>query len=332
MRDLGLFLCTLVLSTLGYAQERTDFNLKAQIGVYTDCLGRTTLEPANREECLKQNYDTNNALLYTGELVILLQENEGIPADIKNKVLEFLPRHFVKPGLLSRHPEPYRFTRSMKPISFDEFTGVGFMAAVIPELRTYLDQVVEYGEDNYWQYWDVPGHEKGRSWYDLLYPKSLIQWIPYLQEDSLRKSTIRYPELYPVFATHHFHQRAFYKMMSKSYKPNWFEELYFVAASVLSEDKDNYSSLAMWLFRYKALEHREYKSSIVNWAKERWRKKMTSRYGQKYNEVIFNLYYENDNHPFHAMAKMKNDSASILPYSDKNEQWLGTYRQWIYKK
>lgn len=299
-----LFLLGLLLTTTAYGDEKP-FDLDEQINLYTDCLGRTTLLPANISECENENYDTNNALLFTGELVILLKELKGISPEIKNRVLTFIPKHFVKPGLLSRHPEPYRFREDMKPISFDEFTGVAFMAAVIPELRKDMDDVVKYGIENNWQYWDMPGYEKGKSWFELLHPLALAQLVPYLQEESLRKSTVNYPRLYPIFATHHFHQRAFYKMMSNSYKPNWFETVYFAAASYLAETTENSSSLAMWLFRYKALDHKPMDNSLIRYAQARWRAKMLSRFGEKYEQIIFQRYYEDKNHPFHKIAEIQ---------------------------
>jgi hypothetical protein len=309
-----LWLIIGLVGSVSYAQGNSLFNLDNQIKTYTDCLGRTTLEPANIPECKKENYDTNNALLFTGELVILMKELKGVPSDIKKQITTFLPKHFIKPGLLSRHPEPYRFRKDMKPISFDEFTGVAFMASVIPELRPYVDDIVKYGLENNWQYWDMPGYEKGKSWFELLYPTALLQWIPYLQEENLRRGTVRYNKLYPLFATHHFHQRAFYKMMSLSYKPNWIEEAYFVGASLLAEYTDSSSSFAMWLFRYKALEHRNYQSPMIKWASSHWREKMREKFGEQYDKVIFQMYYESKDHPFHHMAEIK-----YLPSAIKND-------------
>lgn len=279
-------------------------HIESRIANFTDCLGRTTLEPSKNEECLVGQFDNNNALLYSGELALLLKDLYGeVPKIHKNKILDFLPSHFIKKGLLTRHPEPYRFNENMRPISFDELTGVAMMAAVIPEVQNLVDDIVLYGLNNHWQYWDVPNHEFGVSWFNLLKPDSLKQWTSYLSEESLRKSTIKYKKLYPIFATHHIHQRAFYKMMSKSYKPNLFEILYFSFASYFSESKDNASSLTMWLFRWKALENKPFDHFFIKQAQKSWVNSMKQRFGLSYEEKILESYFENREHPFHLISK-----------------------------
>jgi hypothetical protein len=293
---------------------------KEHLDQYTDCLGRTTLLPSNIPNCLNKDYDSNNAILWSGEMAILLKDFHGeVPEDVKNQLKKFLPSHFVKTGLLSRHPEPYRYLDTMRPISFDEYTGVAFMASVIPELSKFMDDTVEYGIKNNWQFWDVPTYENGKSLKTLFSLKALKQWVPYLQEESLRKSTIKYPELYPLFATHHIHQQAFYKMMSSKYKPSLFEELYFAVASYFAEDKHSWSSLNMWIFRYKAIEYKKYDSKIISYMKERFEKKMLKRFGMFYETLVFQQFYEDYNHPFHLISKINLSKKNGLVRTDVNQ-------------
>lgn len=297
-----VFLITFSFSSVISANSQ----IEDKIAKFTDCLGRTTLNQSKNEECIKGNYDNNNALLYSGEMVVLLKEFYGnIPDHHKNKILKFLPSHFIKKGLLSRHPEPYRFSEKMRPISFDELTGVSMMASVIPEIGEYVDDIVAYGLQHNWQYWDVPNYEDGKTWFSLLGLTPMLKFKSYLNEESLRKSTIKYPELYPIFSTHHIHQRAFYKMMSKSYKPNLFEVFYFSLASFLSESKENSSSLVMWLFRWKALSHKPYEHKLIQMAERSWKNAMVKRFGNDYEAEIFNLYFDNKDHPFHLIIKEK---------------------------
>lgn len=292
------FILTLSLSLGAYAQS-----LFPNLALYHDCIGRTTLFPAQHQSCLNQDYDTNNAVLWSGEMALLLYEINGyVPTEFKETLVKTIQSQFIKPGLLSRHPEPYRFKADMRPISFDEFHGVAFLAAVIPEFRKNMDDVVEHGMQNDWQYWDVPKYEKGKSWLSILSWQGIKELYHYLQEDSLRKSTIKYPELYPIFATHHFHQRAFYKMLSTKYKPSAIEELYFAASGILAAHKDNYSSLSMWIFRWKALEKINYQSQLLSWVRKYYHSQLNERFGQNYEQVVFANFYEDSAHPFHQLS------------------------------
>lgn len=288
---------------LSLSLSATAQDLFPNLSKYHDCIGRTTLFPAMHEACLNQDYDTNNAVLWSGETAILLYEIYGyVPTEFKVNFIKSIQSQFITPGLLSRHPEPYRFKEDMRPVSFDEFHGVAFLAAVIPEFRKNMDEIVEHGENNYWQYWDVPKYEKGKSWWSIVSWKGIKELYNYIQEDSLRKSTIKYPELYPIFATHHFHQRAFYKMLSTKYKPSAFEELYFAVSGLLAAHKDNYSSLSMWIFRWKALEHAGYHSKVLSWVRSYYNNKLHERFGSKYEQIVFANFYEDKEHPFHKMS------------------------------
>lgn len=297
---LALFLA--LHCTLAVAKNNA---LDSHIKEYRDCLNRVTLRPANNEECLKQNYDSNNAILWSGEMAILMKETLGyVPGEYKQELINSITKHFSSPGLLSRHPEPYRLLPDAKPISFDEYHGLAFLASVIPEFRKTMDEVVEYGEKNYWQFWDIPGQEQGKPLWQLLTLKNLKDFYYYLQEENLRKATLKYPAWSALFATHHIHQQAMYKMLSTKYKPSLFEELYFAATAYFAKDKDNYSSLSMWIFRFKALDQINYKSKIVSWVKKLYLNHLEERFGKDYELVVFSRFYEDENHPFHRMAAL----------------------------
>lgn len=300
-----MLLMALMLSPLlSWAQD-----LNIHVEEYSDCFGRTTLYPAKLDECLAQNYDSNNAILWSGEMAMLLKENLGsVPEEFKTKMLQVMPLHFSQPGLLSRHPHPYRYNEDMKPISFDEYHGLAFLSTVIPEFKETMDQVVEYGQKNHWQFWDMPGHEKGKPLWSLLTFSNLkLFFTEYLQEDHLRRATLKYPSWYPLFATHHLHQRAFYKMTSKSYKANFFEEVVFATAGVLAANgNDNFSSMAMWMFRYKALNHLNYDSKVIKWSEKYFKEKLTDRFGPNYPQYVFQKFYKDQEHPFHLLALKPN--------------------------
>lgn len=280
-------------------------SLETHIREYRDCLNRVTIFPADHEKCLNQDYDSNNAILWSGEMALLMKESYGsVPEDYRKNIVTSIKNHFSKPGLLSRHPDPYRFSPTMKPISFDEYHGVAFLAAVIPEFRETMDEVVEYGEKNHWQFWDIPGQEQGKPLWSLLTIQNLKDFYAYLQEENLRKATLKYPAWSALFATHHIHQRALYKMFSTKYKPSLFEELYFTATAYFAKDKDNYSSLAMWIFRFKALDEINYNSKPIAWVKKLYLSRLEERFGANYESVVFEQFYIDTNHPFHRLAAM----------------------------
>jgi hypothetical protein len=127
---------------------------------YFDNLGRMDLKPVNGGEA-----STNNQLLYTGELAILMKLVGGYaPADffaLAEAVGECSLDNF--PGLYTRHPEPYRFkTENGKPnfvpVSFDEILGACFTNWCAGEIKDN-ENILTHAELTNNRFCDIPNYE-----------------------------------------------------------------------------------------------------------------------------------------------------------------------------
>jgi hypothetical protein len=290
--------------------------LKKLIKTYLDRYGRMDLKPVNGGEP-----STNNQLLYTGELAILMfAYNKHFKfADDKDVFTQFdfeglmsgildskVPNYH---GLFARHPDPYRLGLPLRgrPTSFDEILGVAFVAGLsAPQVA---EAIVRHGEKFDWQYCDVPGFEQGGSTSKfILHPiKTATELYKYLKEaftyekDGLRKASQKYTWFYPLFFSHSGSSRLVYHAASGSDLGLGDQLSLLLSVAVASIKSDNISTKVLWYFRLKFLEVTGRETRITELAKRLFKSKESKRYGADFEKELFKLYYKDANHPFHQM-------------------------------
>lgn len=273
---------------------------------YLDKFGRMDLTPVNGGEP-----STNNNLLYSGELAILMKlVNDKKPQFSASGFIalkEAVLKSRVAPGLYSRHPEPYRLNlpKQGRPTSFDEITGASFVFGLT---NTKLaEEIVQHGELNYWQYCDVPKFEKGKP-LSSMFSKGLFKdLVSYYKEaksyekDGFRKASQNYPRFYPLFFQHSHSSRIIYRT-AVGYSPT-FANSFFSALALLvaSLKKDNVSTRVLWFFRLKHLEIHNQKPLLVKLAEKLYNRSNKKMFGNI--KELFRLYYKDANHPFHKLIE-----------------------------
>jgi hypothetical protein len=291
-------------------------SLKKLIKTYSDKYGRMDLKPVNGGEP-----STNNQLLYTGELAILMfaynkhfrfanDKNIFIQSDfdglMEGILVSKVPGY---PGLFSRHPDPYRLNLPLKgrPTSFDEILGAAFVSGLsAPQVA---EAIVNHGEKYDWQYCDVPSFEKGGSISQLfLSPvRTAKELYSYLKEafsyekDGLRKASQKYTWFYPLFFSHSSSSRLVYRSAAGINSGFWDKLSFLPSVLVASMKSDNVSTKVLWYFRLKFLETIGRETFGSKLAKRFYKWSETRRYGQDFEKELFKLYYTDTNHPFHEM-------------------------------
>jgi hypothetical protein len=88
--------------------------------------------------------------------------------------------------------------------------------------------------------------------------------------------------------------------------PSLLEVLSFGVSAWLNSRKpegDTSSKLMSW-FGFKAIEYSGYKSRILTFLKKRFDKNLKKQYNRDdYVSELINIYYQDQNHPFHALSK-----------------------------
>lgn len=298
--------------------EDYNMSLKSLIKSYLDKYGRMDLKAVNGGEP-----STNNQLLYSGELAILMYEYnkyfkhdedmdlftqddfDNLMNGIKSSVVPGFP------GLLSRHPDPYRIRLPLngRPVSFDEILGASFVAGFSDP--HFAELIVRHGEKYNWQYCDVPFYEKGGKLSKLFYNpiKTSVELYKYLksamsyEKDGLRKASQSFTWFYPLFFTHGASERHIYLAAAGAESSVWNQLSFLAAVFVASHKSDNVSSKALWIFRFKFLEAIGRETWITKKAKNFFMNMEVRRYGPEFERAIFKLYYTDSNHPFHWMVK-----------------------------
>lgn len=293
-------------------------SLKALVKTYLDKYGRMDLKPVNGGEP-----STNNQLLYTGELAILMFEyNKHFKfADDKNVFSQAdfdgllhgimaskVPNYH---GLFARHPDPYRLGLPLRgrPTSFDEILGAAFVAGLAaPQVA---EAIVRHGERFDWQYCDVPSFEQGGSKSQfILHPvKTATELVKYIKEarsyekDGFRKASQKYTWFYPLSFSHNASNRIIYKAAAGGSLGSGDQVGAVLAAAVAALKSDNISTKVLWYFRFKFLEMTGRETTLTKLAKRFYKHKETKRYGKDFEKELFKLYYKDANHPFHKMIE-----------------------------
>jgi hypothetical protein len=290
--------------------------LKKLIKTYLDKYGRMDLKPVNGGEP-----STNNQLLYTGELAILMfaynkhfkfaDEKDVFTQSDFDGLMEGILVSKVPnyPGLFARHPDPYRLGLPLKgrPTSFDEILGAAFVAGLsAPQVA---EAIVRHGERFDWQYCDVPSFEQGgeisrlflnpvRTFAEL---KDYIKAANTYEKDGFRKAAQNFDWFYPLFFSHSSSSRLIYKAAAGIDYGFWLGLSVLPSIIVASIKSDNISTKVLWYFRLKFLETIGRESFGTRLAKRIYKWSETKRYGKDFEKELFKLYYKDVNHPFHQM-------------------------------
>lgn len=235
---------------------------------HRDAYGRITLRPASQTDSLQENFDNNNMLLYSGE-VLLVYSMLGIATEEDySKFESFLGLCEVEPGLYSRHPVKTKWFRSKHHdvVSHDEYNGVMFAAC--SGAGFLVSNVILYGNKNLWMFNDK---EPGKSWDNMRY------W--------------RQPR-----------DVGFYKACSNISSPNWFERAYMALAIMMttrdkSYNKSDGSSMMMVLYRIWALEHIGFDCWMFRYAAKFFRRKLKKRLGPDWISKLHSRYFHSGKIP-----------------------------------
>lgn len=291
------------------------YTILTLINMYTDIIGRASVFPSDRMKEASGNFDSNNALLYTGERAILTHLAGLYDFHYQTQDNLAFSKCFVRSGLLSRHPEPYRQRSTMRPLSFDELRGFFMAAAVNPQLMPLAREIIKYGELNHWNFNDQPGEEfKGAPLWTLLKtPKETFrQWKAYrarakeigLDNGGMRKAAQEFKYLNPLFFHTQLHSRLFYKETA-GVKSTLFERLYFlgnVLVSMFKKDDGQNSSRIMAAFMFLALNKVKHKSLLINLSKVIFHYTCRFHHGKNYLHKMINGYFKSEQHPFKALS------------------------------
>lgn len=286
---------------------------------YTDVYGRTTLYLAEKSDPKNGKYDSGNPHLFTGiaTYLVFATTNDGVLCCRQAKNFHrSIKSTIVQKGLFSRHPDPYRFTEAHDPISLDEYYGLCYSTAIIPRALyigyNLANDIVEYGQKNSWVFDDKnPGKVKLSlnifSTLSTLFKvivtafktkkyggsKEIDKIID--SDVNLRYlSRIRLPK-----------DRFLPKALSSLTKPSLLEKLFifFGIFSTMRKSNTRVDGKIMDFFQFLVLKHINYDSFLVNRAAKLFNSKMIEQYGENYPEVIFKIYFKDENHPFHTLIK-----------------------------
>lgn len=277
---------------------------------FTDILGRCTVHPTNRSEESQGNFDSNNALLYTGELALALHRSGQYGFSYQtqhNLAWSRCTLHFGNMALITRHPEPYRSKPTMRPLSMDELRGTFMAATVNPQLMPLARALIRYGENNHWNFNDQVGEEyKGASLVSLLKtPKvTFSQWKAYrarakeigLDNSGMRKAAQEFKHLNPLFFYTKPSDRMFYKLCA-GYSATIWEKSFFLISELSGLFKKDAGSDLMGGFMHIALNNVEHKSVLVKMARLVYHVGARCKYGKNYMYELADTYFEEPHHP-----------------------------------
>lgn len=293
--------------------------LQHLLTTYADIIGRVSLKPSNKSKESIGDFDSNNALLYTGELALLLKLSGLYTFNYQVQhnlaftkcAIQFRGGYAV----LTRHPEPYRYDPDMRPLSFDELRGFFMAATINRQLKPLADSLIAYGEKNSWVFTDQP-HEQfmGKPLLSLLKtPKeTLSQWKAYrarakeigLDNGGMRKAAQEFKYLNPMFFWTQPSNRMFYKMCA-GHKTTLLERMWFLLSEVAGAfDKDDgqNSSRLMGGFMHLALNNVDHKSLLVKAARLVYHTSGRYHFGRDYMYAMCSKYFKEPHHPITVLS------------------------------
>lgn len=187
---------------------------------YIDDLGRWHIKPVTESN----RYPTNNAYIYS-----FYAKMVGLSVVITNPAISQLMNLDEK--VLTRHPGD-----NTPPISHDEYVGAAGLDII------YATDIVEYGENNYWQFCDIEGYVP-TPWRKLVIDDVMAAYegLANDPETNTRKAIVKYPALYPFAFWHRPEQQYFYYRCAGR-TPGIIRSLYFFFATLVSIFKKDKTS------------------------------------------------------------------------------------------
>jgi hypothetical protein len=291
-------------------------NLKEKIAKFKDNFGRVDLLPVNGKR-----FSTNNQLLYTGELAILMacynKKNPDTFTESEFKSLASAIKHCQLPdfpGLYTRHPEPYRRKVTpdkrvdFRPVSFDEILGCTFTNYFAGDVKAN-ESIVQHGILEDYRYCDVPGFETGLEFKNIFTKGFIKDLISYYKEadsydkDGFRKASQNYTRFYPVFFRHSASCKLVYNVGARN-NIKLYDSLALLTSCIVASLKaDNTSTKVLWFFRLKFLELANKETLVIKLAKSIYNLSLRIRLGKNPVPKLFSQYYISSEHPFHEMIK-----------------------------
>jgi hypothetical protein len=291
-------------------------DIKTTIEFYKDNLGRMDLKPVNGKEA-----STNNQLLYTGELAILMKlSGEFNTLDFKRLHDSIQSCKIASvPGLYTRHAEPYRFKTangmpSFVPVSFDEILGACFVNYCFGAINDNK-KILQHAELTDNRFCDIPSYELMDS-HENVFKRGLLKGLKEYYEKAktyttletgLRKEVRNTPRLYSIFFKHSRATRFFYAAGAGVGSSFMDSVLVFLAAFVASVKKDNLSTKVLWWFRFRFLELTGKETVLTKFAKQFYNFTNHNRLGEFWENDLFAEYYKDKNHPFHELVNRVQD-------------------------
>lgn len=179
---------------------------------YIDNLGRYHTKPVTEAN----PYPTNNAYIYS-----FYAKMVGLPVVINHPAASQLMN--LDTTVLTRHPGD-----NTPPISHDEYVGAAGLDSI------HAADIIEYGENNYWQFCDIPGFKP--TPFRKLVINDVLESYEDLANDSetnVRRAVVKYPALYPIAFWHRPEQQYFYYRCANR-SPGFIRTIYFFIASLFS--------------------------------------------------------------------------------------------------
>ncbi len=285
------------------------------ISKYTDIIGRASVYPSDRQKEANGIFDSNNALLYTGERAILMHLAGLYDFHYQTQDNLAFSKCFARSGLLSRHPHPYRYRDNMRPLSFDEVRGFFMAAAVNPQLMPMAKEIIKYGELNHWNFNDQTGEEfKGAPLISMFKTpvETFRQWKAYraraeeigLDKGGMRKAAQEFKYLNPLFFWTQPHSRAFYKAIAGESTTLW-ERLYFFINTLIGafqKDDGQNSSRIMEGFMLIALNKVYHNSLLISLSRIIYHWSCRYHFGKRYMYKMMSMYFKDKNNPLIALS------------------------------
>ena len=266
---------------------------------FVDPIGRVSDKPFDQEDGV-----TDNPLLFTGEVVLLLKLLGELGKPEIAAMDEILMEVEVVPGLFRRQPEKYQLKYNIprNAVSHDEYNGVCFFVAACPEyFRTYANDIIKYGQYYGWQYNDIAPRAnffqalKDRFFQTLKELKAFTDDVK-ANPQNTNAVDLRHPQ--HIIALGQFRQprdRAFYKIAA-ALEPTLFEITYLSIATVFSSmgpalEHRGGTKLMAW-FRILAIEELKYDNFLLRMAHKLFRRNLTKKLGTEYPTKLILSYFD----------------------------------------
>lgn len=206
-----------------------DYIIKEIMPKWLDPWGRMCLKPAKESLHTPGAWDSENQLLWTGELALLIDKHGPTDTSIMGMLGAGINSCQIMKGLYSRHPWKPGEERTFRDVSHDEYKGLIYYSAATGNKRI-AEQICDYGRSCDWAFID---RDPGASAY-----KDIKEYA----------SRIRQPK-----------DRALYKLAAGR-TVKWYEVIDLTMSHVLTatRDKSETSGKVMAFFNNMAIQKLNY--------------------------------------------------------------------------